>query len=123
MNLKNKRNTAMKKMFIIAVAIFATMGINAKTTKSKAMGVKRFDKVQVNVPAQVRVAQGEEYAIRFASADGLSVKNVKYSIEGDTLTISSEDLAMLEGRTDILYITIITPSDAEMVKSRTMDMM
>lgn len=112
----------MKKILIIAVAIFATIGVNAKT-KSKAMGVKRFDKVQVNVPAQVRVAQGEEYAIRFASADGLSVKNVKYAIEGDTLTISSEDIAMLEGRTDVLYITIITPSDAEMVKSRTMDMM
>ena len=110
----------MKKMFIIAAAMCIAMTTEAK---SKATEVARFDKVQVNVPAQVRVAQGDEYGVRFSSADGLTVMNVKYTVQGDTLTISSEDMALLEGRTDKLYITIITPYDAELLKSRTMDLM
>jgi|GEM_PF-2049193 len=110
----------MKKMMILAAAMIATMSANAK---SKAMETPRFDKVQVNVPAQVRMAQGEEYAVRFASTDGLSVMNVRYSIENGTLKINSDDLAMMEGRTDKLYITIITPEGAEMVKSSKTDFM
>lgn len=110
----------MKKMLIICAAICATMNVSAK---SKTVKTERFDKIQVNVPSQVRVAQGETYEVRFASRDGLSVANVRYSIEGDTLRINSDDLAMLEERTDKLFITIITPAGAEMVKSSTMDMM
>jgi hypothetical protein len=115
-----KNMLIMKKMFILAAAVIATMSANAK---SKSMETGRFDKVQVNVPAQVRMAQGEEYAVRFTSTDGLSVMNVRYSIENGTLKINSDDLAMLEGRTDMLYITIITPEGAEMVKSNKTDFM
>ena len=115
-----KNMLIMKKMMILAAAVIATMSANAK---SKAMETQRFDKVQVNVPAQVRMAQGEEYAVRFASTDGLSVMNVRYSIENGTLKINSDDLAMMEGRTDKLYITIITPEGAEMVKSSKTDFM
>ena len=115
-----KNMLIMKKMMILAAAMIATISVNAK---SKAIETGRFDKIQVNVPAQVRVAQGEEYAVRFASTDKLSVMNVRYSIENGTLKINSDDLAMMEGRTDMLYITIITPEGAEMVKSNKTDFM
>ena len=96
----------MKKIMLILSAIMMVANVSAEPKS-----IEPFDQINVEVPARVRVVQGEEYGIQVISADSNSTRNLKYSVVDGVLRIKTESSDMMEASPRNMVITIITPAD------------
>lgn len=99
----------MKKIMIMASAIMMAATLNAEP-----QSIEPFDKINVEVPARVRVVQGNQYSIQVVSADKKS-HDVVYSVENGVLKISTNNSNKLNESPRNTVITIITPADDAIV--------
>lgn len=107
----------MKKMFILISAIMmAASNANAKNVETAP-----FTGVCINVPARVKVIQGDNYEVNVITKDSLVEKKVQCVVVDGVLRIKTTDKALLEEAKD-LRITIVTPVDAEISAGRDMEM-
>lgn len=102
----------MKKKLIL-IASMVMFSVNAM-----ADAVKPFDRVKVNVPAKVKIVNGDDYLVLVESKDVYTSKLVKYTVKDNTLNITLRWGETSDMDSDNVTITIVTPKEQEFEKSR-----
>ncbi len=104
----------MKKTFILAATIMMAAASYAETTNS----ISAFEKVNVNVPAVVRLVTGDTYSVNVRSTNAYDEQAVRYSVEDGVLRITSIDNAPSAAP---LCITIVSPSEPQLSLGRSVE--
>lgn len=102
----------MKKMMIMASAIMMVAAGYAKNVETMP-----FDGVKVNVPARVRIVNGENYELGVRSTDSISANSILWSIEDGVLKIRPK-YENVEATNSELCITIVAPVEPKLMVGR-----
>lgn len=111
----------MKKIMtlVAAMMMIATANASNKSVESSVMGAHRvdpFSEVNVNVPARIRVVQGDEYGVLASTAAAYDTTKLDYDVRNGVLYIRTDCSEMLSASGRGTVITIITPADIKAVK-------
>ncbi|MBR5466263.1 MAG: hypothetical protein IKU79_02470 [Bacteroidaceae bacterium] len=111
----------MKKILISMVMMMFAFVTNAMDVGSDEMlqtpnVLDSFSEVNVNVPARIRLVEGENYGIVISTTSSEFMQMLDYEVRNDILYISTESLEMLKssGRGTIIYI--FTPNHQTSIK-------
>lgn len=111
----------MKKIMtlVAAVMMIATANASNKGVDNSIMDTHRvapFTEVNVNVPARVRVVQGDEYGVLASTISAYDTTMLDYEVRDGVLYISTacHDMLSASGRGTV--ITIITPANLTAIK-------
>lgn len=97
----------MKKIMTMVSAIMMVAAANAETKN-----VAPFNEVNVNVPARVRVIQGNDFGIIVRTKDNIDTNVIKYTVENGILRISTQNIDLFNSDEHKVMITVTTPIDA-----------
>lgn len=111
----------MKKIMTMVAAIMmvATANASNKSVESSIMDTRRvapFSEVNVNVPARVRVIQGDEYGVQASSYAAFDTTKLEYEVKNGVLYIHTNCSEMLSASGRGTVITITTPTNLTSVK-------
>lgn len=111
----------MKKIMTLVAAIMmiATANASNKRVENLVMGTHRvdpFSEVNINVPARIRVIQGDEYGVMTSTASAYDSTKLEYDVKNGVLYIRTDYSEMLSASGRGTVITIITPTDIKGVK-------
>ena len=111
----------MKKFMTLVVSIIITTTVNAsnksiENATDTPNKVSPFSVININVPARVRLIQGEEYGVFISTPNEYDTSMMDYYVNNGTLYISTScsDILSASGRRTV--ITIITPADNAEIK-------
>lgn len=111
----------MKKIMTLVAAIMTMATVNAsnKSVENSVMDSHRvapFTEVNVNVPARIRVIQGDDYGVLASTAYAYDTTMLDYDVKDGILYIRTACPDMLSASGRGTVITIITPADIKAVK-------
>lgn len=104
----------MKKIMTLVAAMAMTATIsasnnNANITINEPISLAPFSKVNVNVPARIRIVSGEEYGVVANTAYTQDLTELDFHVRDGVLYISTESMDMLSASGRGTIITVITP--------------
>lgn len=104
----------MKKIMTLVAAMAMTATIsasnnNANITINEPVSLAPFSKVNVNVPARIRIVSGEEYGVVANTAHTQDLAELDFHVRDGVLYISTESMDMLSASGRGTIITVITP--------------
>lgn len=111
----------MKKIMIMVAAVMMTATAiasnngNDNSVKEPSI-VAPFSEINVNVPARVRVIQGEDYGVMVSVSAMYDRTKLDYRVKDGVLYISTECAEMLSASGRGTMITVITPAENANVK-------
>jgi len=134
----------MKKSIVIAIAMVFAVAANASTASKKAKAPKapvytvadsKFDEegkancvavdaysvAQINVPARVRVIEGNEYSVNVVALDKMAEKSVRYNVKDGVLHVYS--VAFDEVENNAIVVNLIVPSAPKIKVAGNLDML
>lgn len=105
----------MKKIMtmVAAIMMIATANASNKSVENSVMETRRvapFSEVNINVPARVRVIQGEEYGVQVSTAAAYDTTMLDYVVRDGVLYIRTDCNEILSDSGRGTVITITTPS-------------
>lgn len=111
----------MKKIMTLVAAIMTMATVNAsnKSVENSVMDSHRvapFTEVNVNVPARIRVIQGDDYGVLASTAYAYDTTMLDYDVKDGILYIRTTCADMLSASGRGTVITIVTPADIKGIK-------
>lgn len=112
----------MKKIMTLVAVMAMAANISASNnsvsnTSNETLRLAPFTEVNVNVPARIKIVQGEDYGVMANTANGCDLNQLDYQVRNGVLYIStqSKDIMATQGRGTMIIIT--TPATDTAIKT------
>lgn len=112
----------MKKIMTLAAVMAMAATISASNNSvsnasNETLRLAPFTEVNVNVPARIKIVQGEDYGVMASTANDCDLNQLDYQVRNGVLYIStqSKDIMATQGRGTMIIIT--TPATDTAIKT------
>ncbi len=104
---------------VAAIMMIATANASdnsAENNSNEPLKLAPFSEVNVNVPARIKMIQGDEYGVMANAAHSFDLTYLDYEVKDGVLYINTESMDMLRASGRGTVITIITPDSTTNIK-------